>query len=135
MHRIRFAVLARFLVVAACAIAGCSSAMATARAAEGAPPNGVYRLMTFSGGRLIRLGTLEIREATYRVGEKKDFSPYSIDAQGKITWSAGLSFLPDGWTHQYSKFAGPDDQGRPNIRIHYKSSGGNMEVMDAIKEN
>ena len=104
-------------------------------AAEKGPiPDGVYTLMKISGGNLINLGTLEIRQQTYRIDDEKEFVPFTIDAKGAITWSKGLSFLPDGWKHESSSYAGPDKQGRPLIKIHYRSARGTLDLIDALKE-
>lgn len=105
-----------------------------ARAEKGPVPEGVYTLMKISGGSLINLGTLEIRQKTYRVGDAGAFQPFTIDEKGGITWSKGLDFLPDGWKHESSEFAGNDSQGRPLIKIRYRSARGTPDLIDAVRE-
>jgi len=99
-----------------------------------APPNGTYTLQKISGGSLIGLGTLQLRDGTYRYGDEGEFAPFTVDAQGNIVWSAGLNFLPDGWTHDFSKYAGPDSLGRPMLKIHYHTTGGTKDIIDGIVE-
>lgn len=96
-------------------------------------PEGNYSLAKISGGSLINLGTLEIRKNTYRTDEKGKFAPFTVDAKGTITWSAGLTFLPDGWKHDYSTITF-DKQGKPLIRIHYLSARGTKDIIDGTKE-
>ncbi len=104
-------------------------------AAEKGPiPDGVYTLMKISSGSLIGLGEIEFRKLTYRDEEKGKFKEYKIDDKGEITWSKPLAFLPDDWHHVRSEFAGKDSQGRPMIRIYYKSARGTADVIDGIKE-
>lgn len=97
-------------------------------------PEGDYTLMKISGGSLINLGKLEIRKSTYRFSDDNPFAPFTVDAQGNIEWSAGLSFLPDGWKHTASNYAGTDSKGRPLIKIHYRSARGTPDIIDALKE-
>ncbi|MFT3883182.1 MAG: hypothetical protein QM703_26465 [Gemmatales bacterium] len=96
-------------------------------------PEGNYSLAKLSGSSLINLGTLEIRKNTYRTDEKGKFEPYTVDAKGNITWSAGLAFLPDGWKHDYSKIT-KDSKGKPLVQIHYISGSGTKDSIDGYKE-
>ena len=107
----------------------------TGKAADPGPaPAGVYTLMKLSSGRLIGLGKLEIRGKTYRVGETAEFAPFTQDNAGQITWSAGLSFLPTGWTLGKSTYTGLNPKGQPLIKIYYTSARGAAEVIDCVKE-
>lgn len=45
-------------------------------------------------------------------GESKDFK---ISDKGESRWSKPLAFLPDGWKHALSEFAGKDEGGRPML--------------------
>lgn len=90
--------------------------------------------MKISGGYLINLGVLEIRDSTYRFDETEEFALFKIDAAGNIQWSAGLSFFPPNWKHTSSKFDGLNGDGQPIISIRYVSASGNSEVIDAVKE-
>lgn len=127
-------VVVRALVVCGLALGALWAVPAALAAEKGPIPDGVYTLMKISGGDLINLGTLEIRQQTYRTGDDKEFAPFTIDAKGGITWSKGLSFLPNGWKHESSSYAGPDNKGRPLIKIHYKSARGTLDLIDALKE-
>lgn len=104
------------------------------QASQATPPNGKYVLQKIGGGMLLGLGTLEVRNGTYRCGDEGEFAPFTVDAQGNIVWSAGLNFLPDGWTHEFSKYAGPDSSGRPMLKIHYHSKTGAKDIIDGIIE-
>lgn len=106
------------------------------RAAKGAPPNGEYNCMKISSGQLIHLGTLEIRNGTYRGLDKTGgFAPMNINGAGNITWSQGFRGMPEGWQLKESRYVGGDSMGRPLIQIYYRSKSGWNEMMDALKEN
>jgi len=90
--------------------------------------------MKISGGSLIGLGTLEIKAGTYRVGDDKTFAPFTQDAAGNITWSAGLNIMPDGWKLGKSTFVGLDEFKHPMIKINYMSPRQAAEVIDCVKE-
>ena len=96
-------------------------------------PEGNYSLAKLSGSSLINLGTLEIRKNTYRTDEKGKFEPFTVDAKGNITWSAGLAFLPEGWKHDYSKIT-KDSKGKPLVQIHYISGSGTKDCIDGYLE-
>jgi len=96
-------------------------------------PEGEYTLSKIGSGRLMMLGTLEIKGATYRLNNEGAFAAFTIDAEGKITWSAGLNIMPEGWKLGESKLS-KDEQGRPLIRINYTSPRNAAEVIDALKE-
>lgn len=106
----------------------------TYAAEKGPVPDGRYTLMKISGDSLINLGEIEIRKSTYRDEEKGKFKDFKINDKGEITWSKPLAFLPDGWKHIRSEFAGKDEGGRPMLRIYYESARGASEVIDGIKE-
>jgi hypothetical protein len=92
--------------------------------------------MKISSGQLIHLGTLEIRNGTYRGLDKTGgFAPMNINGAGNITWSQGLRGMPDGWQLKESRYVGGDSMGRPLIQIYYRSKSGWNEMMDALKEN
>jgi hypothetical protein len=103
----------------------------------GAPPAGKYNCMKISSsGSLMSLGTLEIKGSKYRgIGDEGDYAAYSVDSNGGITWSGGLTGMPDGWTVTSSKYVGADPNGHPMIKIHYTSPRGALEVMDCVQEN
>lgn len=90
--------------------------------------------MKISGSSLINLGPLEIKGGTYRVGDDKTFAPFTQDAAGTITWSAGLNFMPDGWKLGKSTYVGLDEFKKPLIRINYMSPRQAAEVIDCVKE-
>jgi hypothetical protein len=100
----------------------------------GAPPNGVYQSQkigqTYGG-----MGPLEIRGKTYRgLGNEGKFQPFTVEANGMIKWSAGIAGLPDGWTIRSSYYAGKDSQGRPMIKIYYRTKAGWNDLIDCIME-
>lgn len=100
----------------------------------GAPPNGVYNCQKI-GQTYMGLGPLEIRGNTYRgIGDEGDFHPFTVDASGQITWSAGISGLPDGWTIRSSFYAGKDEKGHPLIKIYYRSKSGFSDLIDCVME-
>ncbi len=103
-------------------------------AEKGPVPDGVYTLMKISVGSLINLGEIEIRKSKYRDEEEGEFKDFKISDKGEIRWSKPLAFLPDGWKHVRSEFAGKDEAGRPMLRIYYKSARGASEVIDGIME-
>lgn len=103
-------------------------------AEKGPVPDGVYTLMKISVGSLINLGEIEIRKSTYRDEEEGKFKEFKISDKGQITWSKPLAFLPDGWKHVRSEYAGKDEAGRPMLRIFYESARGTADVIDGIKE-
>lgn len=106
----------------------------TQAAEKGPVPDGVYTLMKISVGSLINLGEIEIRKSTYRDEEEGEFKDFKISDEGEIRWSKPLAFLPDGWKHVRSEFAGKDKSGRPMLKIYYKSARGASDVIDGIKE-
>jgi hypothetical protein len=106
----------------------------TEAAEKGPVPDGVYTLMKISVGSLINLGEIEIRKSTYRDEEEGEFKDFKISDKGEISWSKPLAFLPDGWKHVRSEFAGKDEGGRPMLKIYYQSARGASEVIDGIKE-
>jgi hypothetical protein len=97
-------------------------------------PEGEYNCHKISGAQLIHLAMLEIKGSTYRFSKEEQFAPFTIDAKKEITWSKGVSFLPDGWKLGISKYEGPNAQGEPRLTIRYTSASGNAEVIDAVKE-
>ena len=100
----------------------------------GAPPNGVYTCQKI-GQTYMGLGPLEIRGKTYRgIGKDGDFHPFTVDAAGQIAWSAGVAGLPKGWSIRSSYFAGKDAQGRPLIKIYYRSASGFNDLIDCVRE-
>lgn len=123
-------------VVLSCAVViallNCSPRLEAAE--KGPVPDGVYTLMKISVGSLINLGEIEIRKSTYRDEEEGKFKDFKISEQGEIRWSKPLAFLPDGWKHVRSEFAGKDKEGRPMLRIYYESARGTSDVIDGIKE-
>jgi len=90
--------------------------------------------MKISGDTLINLGELEIRKSTYRDEQQGKFKDFKINDKGEIIWSKPLAFLPDGWKHVRSEFAGKDERGRPMLKIYYESARGTSDVIDGIKE-
>ena len=121
-------------MAAAFAFIGVFGASIVKAAGPGPAPDGVYTLMKISGGSLIGLGTLEIKGKTYRVGDDQNFAPFTQDATGNITWSAGLNIMPDGWKLGKSAFVGLDELKRPMIKINYMSPRQAAEVIDCVKE-
>ena len=103
-------------------------------AADAPIPEGEYNCHKISGAQLIHLATLEIKGLTYRFSKEEQFAPFTIDAKKEITWSKGVSFLPDGWKLGVSKYEGPNEAGKPRLTIRYTSASGNAEVIDAVKE-
>ncbi len=104
--------------------------------AVGTPPDGLYQCNKISLRSYIHIGTIEIRGKTYKgfSSQQGGFHPYSMDGAGNITWTAGLTGMPDGWSLKPGKYVGPDSQGHPRIRIYYTSPRGAAEVVDATKE-
>jgi len=102
-------------------------------AADGIPA-GEYNCHKISGTQLIHLAMLEIKDSTYRFSKDDAFAPFTIDANKQITWSKGVSFLPDGWKLGTSKYEGPNEAGKPRITINYTSARSAAEVIDAVKE-
>lgn len=104
--------------------------------AVGTPPDGIYTCNKLSVGRLIHIGTIEIRGGTYKgfSSQQGSFHPYTMDGGGNINWTAGLTGMPDGWSLKPGKYVGPDNYGHPRIRIYYTSPRGAAEVVDATKE-
>ncbi len=103
-------------------------------ASAGSPPNGLYQCNKISGSSYIHLGTLEINGGNYRgFSNEGGFAPYSM-THGSITWTAGLTGVPDGWRLLSSKYVGPDYAGRPMIKIEYMSPRDALEVVDAVRE-
>lgn len=62
-------------------------------------PNGTYGCLGYLGPTLMPMGTLEIRNGTFRYappgGKLGAFHPYKVDASGKITWSGPMGALND----------------------------------------
>ena len=103
-------------------------------AADAPIPEGEYNCHKISGSQLIHLAMLEIKGSTYRFSKEEQFAPFTIDAKKEITWTRGVSFLPDGWKLGVSKFEGTNSSGEPMITIRYTSARGAAEVIDAVKE-
>lgn len=103
-------------------------------AADAPLPEGEYNCHKISGTQLIHLAMLEIKGSTYRFSKEAPFAPFTIDANKQITWSKGVSFLPDDWKLGASKYEGPNEAGQPRITIGYTSARGAAEVIDAVKE-
>ncbi|ADB19327.1 hypothetical protein Psta_4685 [Pirellula staleyi DSM 6068] len=123
------------LVLSCAMLAGSMVCTSASDAAEKGPvPEGLYTLMKISGASLINLGEIEIRKSTYRDEEAGEFKEFKINDKGEISWSKPLAFLPDGWKHVRSEFAGKDEKGRPMLRIFYESARGTPDVIDGIKE-
>lgn len=104
--------------------------------AVGTPPDGLYQCNKISLRSYIHIGTIEIRGKTYKgfSSQQGSFHPYSMDGAGNITWTGGLTGMPDGWSLKPGKYVGPDSSGHPRIRIYYTSPRGAAEVVDATKE-
>lgn len=104
---------------------------------KGAPPSGVYNCEKISGSMFMGLGKIEIRGNTYRgIDEagRGTFHPFTVDSSGGISWSHGLTGLPDGWTLRSSYYAGPDHMGRPLIKIYYRSKSAWNDLIDCVRE-
>ncbi len=80
------------------------------------------------------IATLDIKGKTYRISKDDAFAPFTIDSTGTITWSAGISFMPQGWKLTSSTYKGLSKEGQPIILINYQSKSGFAEVMDCVKE-
>jgi hypothetical protein len=103
-------------------------------AGKGTPPSGKYVAQKISpGGQLIGLGDLEIRGNTYRGIAGGNFAPFSVSG-GNITWSAGITGMPNGWVIRKSVYLGLDDMKRPYIRVYYRSTSGFNDAFDCIRE-
>ncbi len=103
-------------------------------AADAPIPEGEYNCHKISGTQLIHLAMLEIKGSTYRFSKEEQFAPFTIDAKKEITWSRGVSFLPDGWKLGVSKYEGLNSTGEPMITIRYTSARGAAEIIDCVKE-
>lgn len=112
----------------------CLPASADEAKALGAPPDGAYNCIKISGNQLISLGTLEIKGRTYRGMAGGAFAPFTLDADNAMVLSKGLTGMPDGWKITSVKYTGKDEEGRPLIRISYRSKSGFAEVIDAVME-
>lgn len=97
-------------------------------------PEGVYNCHKISGASLIGLGELEIRGATYRTSKEDTFQPFTINQAGDITWSRGIGFLPEGWEVVSSSYKGLTAEGKPIIKISYRTKSGNRDLIDCVKE-
>jgi len=80
------------------------------------------------------VATLDIKGKTYRMSKDDAFAPFTVDSTGTITWSAGISFMPEGWKLTSSTYKGISKEGQPLILIYYQSKSGFAEVMDCVKE-
>ncbi len=99
----------------------------------GAPPSGIYNAHKISpGGQLMGLGKLEIQGNTYRGIAGGSFSPYTVAGDGNITWSRGLTGMPNGWTYVRSVYVGKDYKGRPLIKVYYRSTSGWNDAFDCV---
>ena len=99
----------------------------------GAPPSGIYNAHKISpGGQLMGLGKLEIKGNTYRGIAGGPFSPFTVAGDGNITWSGGLTGMPNGWTYVRSVYVGKDYRGRPLIKVYYRSSSGWNDAFDCV---
>lgn len=100
----------------------------------GAPPDGHYELYKLSVGSFIRIGSIEIRGNTYR-GLTQDgaFHPYTIDTDGGITWTGGLTSMPAGWQLKKSFYTGLDPGGKPRIEVKYLGVHNTLETADATR--
>jgi hypothetical protein len=104
-------------------------------AAKGTPPNGLYQCNKISGSSYIWIGTLEIKGNTYRGFDKAgSFHPLGSDGAGGITFTAGLTGMPDGWKLEHCNYAGLDSGGKPFIQIRYVSPRNAHEIVDAVLE-
>jgi len=109
----------------------------TSRAqAAGHPADGRYNCCKISGSSLINLGTIEIKNGTYRgLVAEGEFHKFTVDASGNITWSAGLSGFPDGWKVTGSKYLGLDKSTKkPFMKVYYTSARGTADEIDAMQE-
>ncbi len=101
---------------------------------KGAPPSGKYVAQKISpGGQLIGLGDLEIRGSSYRGIAGGGMAPFSVSG-GNISWSAGITGLPDGWVILKSVYSGLDHMGRPYIQVYYRSKSGFNDCFDCVRE-
>ena len=99
----------------------------------GAPPSGIYNAHKISpGGQLMGLGKLEIQGNTYRGIAGGSLSPYTVAGDGNITWSRGLTGMPEGWTYVRSVYVGKDYRGRPLIKVYYRSTSGWNDAFDCV---
>ena len=112
----------------------CLPASADDAKALGAPPDGAYNCIKISGDQLISLGKLEIRGRTYRGMAGGEFAPFTLDADNAMVLGKGLTGMPDGWTLLSVKYTGNDKEGRPLIKIAYRSKSGFNDLIDAVME-
>jgi hypothetical protein len=102
----------------------------------GNPPDGTYNCCKISGSSLINLGTIEIKNGTYRgLVAEGEFHKFTVDASGNITWSAGLAGFPDGWKVTESKYLGlSKSTKKPFMKVYYTSVRGTADEIDAMQE-
>lgn len=112
----------------------CASTSADESKALGAPPDGSYNCIKISGDQLISLGKLEIKGRTYRGMAGGEFAPFTLDADNAMVLSKGLTGMPDGWKITSVKYTGKDKEGRPLIKIAYRSKSGSGDLIDAVME-
>ena len=102
----------------------------------GVPPNGsyiVHKARTYTGGTDIELGRIVIQGNSYSGMDGGGMAPYTMNGDS-IVWTSGLNGMPNGWTIVSSKYIGPDEHGRPLIRIWYRSArSGALDVLDAYR--
>lgn len=127
--------LLSFAVVLLASVFASATLAAAEKAPAGPPPDGMYKCTMTAGGMLMTLGKLELRDGRYRGLSGDRFAPYTVDAQGVLTLSAGLRGLPDDTTLEEVKHVGTDRRGRPLIKIFYRSANRARQVIDAVLQN
>ena len=84
---------------------------------------------------MINIGKLEIQGNTYRgFNANAGFHPFTIDGNGNMSLSAGLSGMPPGFTMKTVGWVGSDSIGRPLIKVTYIGQSGAHDTIDAIKQ-
>lgn len=100
----------------------------------GRPPDGHYELYKISGSSFIRIGSIDMKGNTYRgLVAEGAFHPYTMDADGGITWTNGLVGMPPGWKLLKSFYTGLDPGGKPRMEVKYMGIHNTLETADATR--
>lgn len=103
---------------------------------KGKPPDGTYACVLWTAGMMVNIGKLEIKGNQYRgLNKQSGFHSFSVDGNGNMALSAGLSGMPDGFTMKSVGYVGTTSSGKDLIHIKYIGRYNAHEKMDAIREN
>ncbi len=102
---------------------------------SGTLPEGRYTCMGWIGPRAVNFGFVEVKGQSYRGpshSSSGDFAPFTVSADGALTWSKGFGEFNNNGTKYQSAKVVPGQ--KPHFTVHYLTASGRAEALDCGRE-